>query len=146
MIFEKINKLVLLSFLVVIASFFTAVPNVFAVSNTEVRGNINANGWVSGLTVTVSCNGNVSHPVTDGFGLYVVDYTHLQCGKYKPVTTTVTFNGQTQSKTVLVSAQYTATLDFNFAPIGVPEFGLITGIITTLTSAGAFLMLRRKIA
>src|SRR5579863_9000264 len=96
------------SLLIALVAVFSVMPmQVFAKSNsnnTVVRGNVdNANNGykgISGLTVTVSCltnKGNITNTTkTDANGLYTVDFPVSKCGPYRPVTATVTYNGQTQ--------------------------------------------------
>ncbi|HVA97086.1 MAG TPA: hypothetical protein VND99_05520 [Candidatus Acidoferrales bacterium] len=119
---------------------------------TVVRGNVydesNGGKGIGGLNVAVTCSdkkGTVSqNTLTNGNGLYSVTFSNSQCGKYSPVSATVTDNGQTQTDNVLVSAQRTATMDFYFGSVSVPEFGLIPGVLATVFSAGSFLALKRR--
>ncbi len=132
---------------VLIVAFVAFIQPVMATDFTRVRGNVynvSSGGRVAGETVTVNCDGVVKSAVTDVNGLYVVDYSHAECNQYRPVTATVSFNGQTQNQTVYISHDYRATLDFYFGATGVPEFGLIPGIVAATASAGSYLMLRRK--
>ncbi|MFA6005278.1 MAG: hypothetical protein WC775_02215 [Patescibacteria group bacterium] len=115
---------------------------------TRVRGNVydqdNGGAGIGGLTVNVTCNGNSRNATTDGNGLYVVDYTRSECPQFGPVSSAVSHNGQSQSDTVYVSDVYTATMDFYFGTISVPEFGMIPGAIAAIGSIGTYLALRRK--
>lgn len=115
--------------------------------NTRVRGNVydqTAGVPISGLNVSVVCNGVTKTSNTDGNGLYVIDFTKAECDKYDPVSASATFNGEPMSMNVLVSAQNTATMDLNFGLIAVPEFGMVTGVLGAVGSGVAFLGLRRK--
>lgn len=114
---------------------------------TTVRGNVydTANGGgAGGASVSVNCNGINKGATTDANGLYTVTYTNEECGQFKPVTSTATFNGQSQSQTVFVSDGFRATLDFYFGAAGVPEFGMIPGIIAAGSSLAGFAALRRR--
>ncbi len=116
-------------------------------TNTRVRGNVydqTAGVPIGGLSVSVTCNGITKTSSTDGNGLYVVDFTKAECDKFAPVTASATFNSENQNQSVLVSSTNTATMDLNFGLIAVPEFGLVTGVISALGSGVAFLGLRRK--
>lgn len=137
------------------ALLFTAlfiVPSSAAAKTdfTIIRGNVydqdNGGKGIKGLNVEVTCNEDKKkNDKTDKNGLYTVKFSEKKCPKYKPVTAEVTYNGQTQTQTVYVSDQNTATLDFYFGtPISVPEFGFIPGVIAALSSAGAFLALKKK--
>lgn len=116
---------------------------------TTIRGNAydteNGTG-AAGASVTVVCNGISQNAVTDSNGLYTVNYTNEQCGQFKPVTSTATFDGQSQSQTVFVSDGFRATLDFYFGAAGVPEFGLIPGIVAAGSSLAGFIALRKRSA
>lgn len=125
-------------------AFAVAAGSVHA---TTVRGNVydTANGGgASGASVSVTCNGIIKGASTDSNGLYVVNYTNEECGQFKPVTSTATFNSQSQSQTVFVSDGFRATLDFYFGAAGVPEFGLIPGIVAAGSSLAGFVALRRR--
>lgn len=116
-------------------------------ATTRVRGNVydQTSGFIGlgGLTVTVNCNGNIQTRTTDSYGLYVADFSSSACPIYAPVTSTVTYNGQTQQQTVFVSSQNTATLDFYYGSVAVPEFGLITGLVAAGGSGLAYLKMRK---
>lgn len=110
---------------------------------TVVRGNVydesKGGQGIGSLKVTVTCAENKNKSVsatdtTDRNGLYTVAFNSSQCKKYAPVSATVTYNGQAQTDTVYVSAQNTATMDFYFGVTNVPEFGLIPGLIATVSS------------
>ena len=138
---------------VLIAAVFLA-PSAFAAPHlTIVRGNVynqsSGNQGIGGLTVTVTCLGTKNKIITrtastDSFGLYTVHYAERRCKDFSPVTATVTYKGQTQTQTVLISAQSTATLDFYFGSANVPEFSLFTGMAALIGSVGAFFFLRKK--
>jgi len=116
-------------------------------TNTRVRGNVydqTAGVPIGGLTITVTCNGVTKTDATDGNGLYVVDFTKAECDKYEPVSASATFNGENANMSVLVSSTNTATMDLNFGLIAVPEFGMVTGVISAIGSGVAFLGLRKK--
>lgn len=153
----KLNKKVFLGVglsLSIAASALVFAPITLAKSDlTTVRGNVynesNGGKGISGLTVTVSCVGKnnktkTKTAITDGNGLYTVNFKEDKCEDFNPVTSKVTFNGQTQNETVYVSEQNTATLDFYFGSESVPEFSMLTGAMAVLGSAGAFLVLRKK--
>lgn len=143
------KKLAILTLLLTSFVFLGAIQ-AFATdkeTNTKVRGNVydqTAGVPIGGLAVSVTCNGNTKTATTDGNGLYVVQFTKSQCDKYAPVSASATFNGEPLSMSVLVSAQNTATMNLNFGMVAVPEFGLITGLVSAVGSGVAFLGLRRK--
>ena len=115
---------------------------------TRVRGNVynmnNGGAGIGGLSVTVNCLGNVQNATTDSNGLYVVDYTQIQCPIFMPVSASVTFNGEPQSQTVFVSHNNRATIDFYFGAVNVPEFGLVTGMVAAAGSAVAYFGMKKK--
>lgn len=132
---------------------FLLVPQSFAdADKTIIRGNVynesNGGKGIGGLTVTVSCAGKHTNltqtATTDGNGLYTVHFSGEKCQEHKPVTSTVTFQSQTQSETVLVSEQDTATLDFYFGSANVPEFNPLTAIAAVVASAAGFILLKKK--
>ena len=130
-------------------SIFLAAGTVHAQSGTtRVRGNIydynNGGQGIGGLNVTVVCNSISKGAITNSFGLYVVDYTASECPAFTPVSATVTFNSQTQSQTVFVSGGNTATIDFYYGSVSVPEFGMIPGIVAAVGSGLGYLGLRRR--
>ncbi len=140
----------------IIVSSCMVAPLAFAASNlTTVRGNVynesNGGSGIQGLLVYVSCVGKnnkakTRKATTDSNGLYSINFKEDKCEDQKPVTSTVTFNGQTQSETVYVSGQNTATLDFYFGAASVPEFNAITGALAAILAGGAYLFFRRKTA
>lgn len=138
-----------ISFVFAFAAFtFFSYPIIAQEGVTRVRGNVynmnNGGAGIGGLTVTVNCLGNIQNATTDSNGLYVVDYTHLQCPIFMPVSASVTFNGEPQSHTVFVSHNNRATLDFYFGAVAVPEFGAITGALAAIGSGITYFGLRRK--
>ena len=138
---------------VLFAAVFFA-PSAFAAPHlTVVRGNVYnqsaGNQGIGGLKVFVTCLDTNNKTIkkkatTDSFGLYTVHYAQRRCKDFSPVTASVTYKGQTQSQTVLISAQSTATLDFYFGSANVPEFSLFTGMAALVGSAGVFFFLRKK--
>ena len=120
---------------------------------TVVRGNVydesKGGKGIGGLHVAVSCvsdkNRTISrNAVTDRNGLYTVRYNEERCEAHQPVFATVTYNGQTQTDNVYVSQQNTATMDFYFGSVSVPEFGFIPGAIAAVASVGTFLTLKKR--
>ena len=73
---------------------------------------------LSGLLVTVSCpihNKKKSQTVTtDVNGLYTVNFSNKKCDPFSQVKATTSYNGQTTTESVFVSAESTATLNFYF--------------------------------
>lgn len=125
--------------------FATAVPALAYTHQTVVRGNIYSdNGSVQGIPVSVTCNRTTINTKTNGNGLYTVSFPANVCGKYSQVSATIQVNGQTQTESVSVSSQNTATMDFSCVTLSVPEFGFIPGAIATLFSAGSFLAIKRR--
>ncbi len=136
------------------AIFAVVLPaNAFANSlYTMVRGNVYGDNFagLGGLTVTVTCADAVKNHVetktaiTDNYGLYTVNFDKNTCGAYQPITSTVTYKGQTQTQTVYVSHDQQATLDFYYGTMtSVPEFGLVTGAMAALTSGSSLFAFRR---
>jgi hypothetical protein len=134
----------LLIILLTAGMFVTASPSFAYTHQTVVRGNIYSNTNISGIPVTVSCNGVTQQTHTNGNGLYTASFPPNLCRKYSFVSATIQVNGQTQTESVLVSSQNTATMDFSCNTLSVPEFGLIPGALATLTSIGSFLAIKRK--
>lgn len=132
------------------AFMFMGVSDSFAKdssSTTRVRGNVydQVNGVpINGLSISVTCNGITKTGNTDSNGLYVVDFTKAECDKFDPVSATGSFNGEVLNKSVLVSSVNTATMDFDFGLVAVPEFGLIQGAMAAVGSGIAFLGLKRR--
>ncbi|CAN5191182.1 hypothetical protein BH09PAT2_BH09PAT2_01510 [soil metagenome] len=138
--------------IVIIAVIFLTIAGTQAFANgsggskTRVRGNIYdaETGPLSGLNVAVTCEGVTRNAVTTFSGLYVVDFTLDECDKFAPVTATVSHDREVLTRSVLVSAQNTATMDFLFGAASVPELGMIPGILAVLGSGFAYLGLKRK--
>jgi len=130
-----------------------STPLALAKSNqTVVRGNVynmgNGGKGIKGLTVTVQCVFSKKKTViktdkTDPFGLYTVKF-NPKCDQGSPVTSTVTFNGQTQSETAYVSDVGTETNDFYFGSTSVPEMNGITLSVAFIGSVGLYMFLKKK--
>jgi hypothetical protein len=112
---------------------------------TTARGNLYGDNFqgVAGIPVTVTCK-NTKTTTTDGKGLYTITFPKSKCPAYHQITATTTYHGQAQTNSVLVSAKNTATMDFSFGSVSVPEFGMFTGGIATVLSAGSFLLFKKK--
>lgn len=153
MIFSKATLLQTGLVLAITASMFISAPVALAKSKSTVaRGNVynesNGGKGIGGLTVTVQCLIDdkitvTKTAVTDSFGLYTVTFSS-DCDQGDPITSTVTFNGQTQSETALVSSTGTETNDFYFGSVGVSEFSGLTIFAAFLISAGAYIFLKKK--
>lgn len=121
-------------------------------TSTVVRGNVynesNGGKGIGGLEVTIQCFINhkkapIKTDVTDNFGLYTVNFSP-KCDQGSPVTSTVTFNGQTKSETALVSGVRTETNDFYFGSVAVPELNVFTTFAAFLACAGVYLFFKKK--
>lgn len=124
-----------------IVSSFSASSALAASNLTTVRGNVYNQGFggtvpnneLKGLTVIVSCVTKetpnklktvTKTAVTDSLGLYTVNIKEKKCEANHDVSSTVTFKGETQTHSVKVSGQLTATIDFHFnKPSEPPETG-----------------------
>jgi hypothetical protein len=153
MVFNKSSLLKFGLALGIAVPMFIASPLVFANSNsTVVRGNVynesNGGKGIGGLTVTVQCFANkkktpTKTAVTDNFGLYTVTF-NPKCDQGDSVTSTVTFNGQTQSETAGVSGSGTETNDFYFGSTSVPEMNGLALAVAFIGSVGLYMFLKKK--
>ncbi len=146
----RIHTATILLFLFALMSFGAVHTHATGTSadKTRVRGNVYdfaAGNWVEGTNVSVTCEGITLVGTTTATGLYVVDFKKNECPKFALVSATVTHAGETLSQTVQVSNRFTATMDFSFGAVGVPEFGMIPGVVAALGSGVAYLGLKRKI-
>ncbi|SRR5258708_5990877 len=145
----KLSKL-LVTAIFIISLFSLLSVNAFAAA-TRVRGNAydesNGGKGIQGLLVTVTCTNDKTSKTktatTNKNGLYKVLFGN-KCDTGDAVTTTATYKGQTLTQTVFVSDVDTATSDFYFGAVSVPEFGLIPGVIALVGSTGSFFALRKK--
>lgn len=101
-----------------------------------------------GASVDVLCNGTTLNDTTDGSGFYFVQYADGVCVEGETVNVSATLGGLTGNNSgVMTASGYTEGLKLDVAIVHVPlvpEFGLITGALAMIGSAGSFLVLKRK--
>lgn len=132
--------------------FTLSAPSAFADFDiTTVRGKVLGpdNKPLKHAKVVVTCGGDTEKDKTNGDGKYSVKFRGRHtCEAGDTATITVSKDGVTGSTTGIVQEKKNGRfVDRNFliAPnITVPEFGLMTGSITALASAGLFLKMRRR--
>ena len=143
----KLQKITLASLSIALSTFLFAAPT-FAQESTTVTyvaGKVTTNSNPAvGAAVHVVCNGHPFDTTTNGGGDYLAQYNPSDCANGNGVTVTASKNGQTASSNGTVN-HWVATIDLAIVNIDlpVPEFGLITGGIAALTSAGAYWKMRK---
>jgi hypothetical protein len=108
------------------------------------------NSALSGANVTVDCNSNSLGTTTDANGFYFVQFGSGVCEAGATATVTATKGGESGSATGTLNNQGTfgfLKLDVAIVNVlAVPEFSTVTGLISLVTSSGAFVFLRRRFA
>lgn len=106
------------------------------------------NNPVSGASMSVTCNGSTLGTTTNTSGFYLVQFPNGVCNDGQTVSVDATHNSQTGHGTGVMQDQGTVgilNLDVGIVNIPlVPEFGLVTGAVTLLASAGSYFMLKRN--
>lgn len=108
---------------------------------------------VVGANITVVCHNaggdQTKNTTTDGDGFYIVEYTNYQCVAGDKVNVTASKDGQSGTREGEMEDEGTVGrvhLDVAIINIPmVPEFGLITGGLALMTSAGSLFFLRRRV-
>lgn len=98
-----------------------------------------------GASVIVSCNALSVPTTTDSNGDFSVPFDTDDCAVGDTVTVNASLNGESASASQTVGNG--AVVNFSvirLAPIAVPEFGLITGIVSAVGAGGAYLGMRKK--
>lgn len=141
------------------AAALMAIVTIFSASASPARADHLQVGVVEGLvakqdgtaangaSVEVLCNGFTLNTTTDSTGFYIVNYDPGQCQVGEPVLVTATLGGQSGDNVgVMSDAGMVGHLRLDVAIVHVPlvpEFGLLTGALTALTSGGLFLLKKR---
>ena len=143
-----------LSLLTLVIFFLVPVKSVYAdifYQVGTVRGVITGSGGspVSGANVSALCNGSTITTTSNGVGFYTMDFGNAACDSGNMVYVTASKGGQHGSNNGLMDKNGAAGgVELDLALIDVPlvpEFSLITGVMTFLTSGGAVYFLRKKI-
>lgn len=132
--------------LFILPSFAHAVVN-----ETVVNGQVKdaSNNPINTASVSIICNGATINTSTDASGKYSATFDGTACPEGTTVTVHATKGGQNGSGSKAVKKVYddgSVIINLVLINISVPEFGLLTGVITTLASTGAYLFLKRKVA
>ena len=147
------KKILAIALAVSIFSFFGSSVHAQApVQVGIVQGLISGpdNNALSGADIVVDCNGDIKNTTSDGVGFYSVQYTNEGCEQGDTATVTATKDGQTGiASGTLQDAGTIGFLKLDLAVVHVPvvpEFGLITGGLALLTSAGSYIAYKRRVA
>jgi hypothetical protein len=103
---------------------------------------------VNDATVTVECVHNGQHNTkntTSHMGFYSVSYTYNKCDENDHVTVTASKGGLVGTNTGTVRELRCLADIALINVIMVPEFGLITGALAFVTSAGSMIILRKRV-
>lgn len=144
-----------LSLALIALSFVVSAPVVSAATPSfnvsTIRGQIIGpdNKPFKIATVTVNCNGISKNTVTGVQGRYIAVFTSNTCKAGSPVTVTAVKDGVSGSGSSTVQLRRDGLfLDLNISMLNlnmsVPEFGLIPGILAAITSAGAYIGIKRR--
>ena len=136
------------AFLALVGFLFVPVAQAFAVQYGAVIGQVTHNSIsIPGANVSVLCNGNTLTTTTNPTGLYFVQFTNSVCMSGQTVTVTATSGGMSGTETgTMDNGNSYGGVRVDVAVVNiplVPEFGMITGAVTALTSGGLFLLKRR---
>lgn len=117
--------------------------------DTIIKGTVKdgGGGVVAGANVSVTCDGVTRNTTTNGSGDYLVMYSRAECAQGDTATATATASEGTGSADGTVQRyNYGPGLDLDIAiiNISVPEFGMVTGMVTAVGSGLAYLGLKRK--
>ncbi len=145
---KKITSILLTSVLAL--SIFVSQANAQSI-NTVITGTVRGpeNTTISGASVTVVCDGNVRNTSTNSSGDYIVTYPSSECVQGDTATATAT-NGDGSGSNSGTVQRFTAVngLELDIAildiAIAVPEFGIVTGVISALGSGVVYLGMKRK--
>lgn len=115
--------------------------------NGQVRDASNNN--VVGANVSISCNSNNVSTTTDGVGKYYYEFDGVDCPLGSLVSVQAVSGSESGSGSANVQEIFNnGAVVINLALINittaVPEFGLLMGLGTAISSAGAFLVMRRR--
>lgn len=118
--------------------------------DTIIKGTVKdgAGTAVSGASVSVTCDGVTRSTTTNSSGDYLVMYSRAECAQGDNATATATASEGTGSADGTVQRyNYGPGLDLDIAiiNISVPEFGMVTGMVTAIGSGLAYLGLKRKL-
>lgn len=150
--YKKI-PLFLASLMAVVTIFSASATKAFAVDPVFQVGVVEGliakadNTPAAGASVDVLCNGVHMGTVADASGFYMVAYAPDVCGIGESVLTTASLGAETGSNTgTMTDGGSVGFLHLDVAIVHVPlvpEFGLLTGALTALTSGGLFLLKKR---
>ncbi|RJR28259.1 hypothetical protein C4561_00150 [candidate division WWE3 bacterium] len=131
-----------LIFALTIAPVFAEAPDLVGVFG-KVTG---PGGNVSGADVEVICGDLSDNTTTNGGGSYYVTFNQTElCHEGTIVTVNASKEGLSGSNTSAVAEDpRKAKVDVFISANEVPEFGLITGAVAGLASAGSYLALKRR--
>ena len=147
--FKKGLVFVLAMMYLVLFSIFVGKVNAAIFQFGVVTGAVSNSGApVVGASVSVTCNSNVLNAITNVNGVYFVQYSNVQC----PVGQIVNVNASSGSMAgsnsgSMMAGSAVGGVQVDVAVVNVPlvpEFGLITGAVTSLVSGGVFLLKRRS--
>lgn len=141
---------VVLTFSVFIAVFLFLVSfSVYADPPTgkTVSGKIQTSGHsnANGASVNVTCGSTTLPDTTDSNGDFSVEFTGAQCPDNTTINVTASFNGESGSDSR--TSGNGPNVSFNvitLAPVAVPEFGAVTGMIAVIGSAAAFFIFKKR--
>lgn len=142
------------SIVVAVALFvvFTGQANAQTFQVGIVQGLVSGsdNNPLVGADIQVDCNSVIKNTTSNASGFYSVQYANEGCDDGDTATVTATKDGQTGiADGVLQDEGTIGFLNLDVAVIHVPvvpEFGLITGGIALLTSAGSYYVFKRRAA
>ncbi|CAN5191184.1 hypothetical protein BH09PAT2_BH09PAT2_01520 [soil metagenome] len=129
--------------------FFFASQSMAQSIDTVIKGTVSdSNGaGVNGANVSVVCDGVTRNTTTTSVGDYLVMFSRAECAQGDNATATATASEGTGSNDGTVQ-RFTfgpgLELDIAIINISVPEFGMVTGVVTAIGSGIAYLGLKRK--
>lgn len=117
--------------------------------DTIIKGTVKdgSGSVVNGANVSVTCDGVTRNTTTNSSGDYLVMFSRAECAQGDTATATATASEGTGSADGTVQRyNYGPGLDLDIAiiNISVPEFGMVTGMVTAIGSGLAYLGLKRK--
>lgn len=140
--------------LLFVLTLSVSASHVYADDDIDVEGHVKDNGVnVAGALVTATCTfkgvTRTKHETTDSHGEFEDDIEfdqkkHCDVGAVINVTATKGNKSAHLTFTVIPGKDdYVITLNL-ISPSAVPEFGMLTGIGALITSAGAFITLKKR--
>lgn len=102
--------------------------------------------FANNASVTATCNGHNAVTSTDAGGNFTATFASGDCTDGQTVTVFASLNGKTgsDSKTAGSPAKVEFGTIFLQESASVPEFGLVTGAVALLGSAGAFVAMKKR--